>query len=222
MGNLNLFEKFFSKHLPRFGKILEAGCGMAQLVVALNARGYNCFGFDYTLQALRRVNSIVGKQPLICGDITAMGLAESSCAAVISLGVVEHRIGGPEPFLKEMLRVLQPNGVMMISVPCFNPLRRWRASHGAYQDSVTGLEFYQYAFTPDEFCSILEQAGFDVERTYTYAQQNTLTQELHWLRKFSVSHKALILRISKYIPIVNSKWGHMLMVVARKRRAPSV
>lgn len=32
--------------LPRRGGILEAGCGKAQLVVALRARGYDCVGLD--------------------------------------------------------------------------------------------------------------------------------------------------------------------------------
>lgn len=217
-GNLFEFARIFPKHLPKTGRVLEAGCGTAQFVVALNAQGYDCFGLDYAYRAMRRANELAGPLPLICGDITSFGLANDVFEAVISIGVVEHRREGPEPFLDEMWRVLKPEGIMLISVPCFNPLRRYRAQRGAYQDDVQGLGFYQYAFTPAEFCMILEQAGFIVEKTYTYAHQNTLNQELHWLKTVSPFVKKLFLRFSKYIPVINSRWGHMLMVIARKRK----
>lgn len=221
-GNLFEFEKLFPCHLPQNGKILEAGCGTAQFVVALNARGYACYGLDYANKALHRANDLAGPIPLVCGDITALGFANDSFSAIISIGVVEHRRAGPEPFLKEMNRILKPGGVMLISVPYFNPLRRWRAAHDAYQDDVSNLDFYQYAFTRAEFCRYLTDAGFEVEKTYTYAYQNTLRQELHWLKKLPEWLKNLVMRLSKYMPYVNSQLGHMLMVAARKKTGKSV
>lgn len=217
-GALFAFEKMFMRHLPRNGRILEAGCGVSHIVVALQARGFDCFGLDYTLRALRRARTAVHSLRLACGDITALGLANDSFSAIISIGVVEHRRAGPEPFLVEMRRVLKPDGVMLISVPYFNPLRRWRAWRGAYQDDVSGLEFYQQAFTKEEFCFYLQSAGFEIETTYTYAHQNTLNQELYWLKKIPASLRNILLRISKHIPYVNSRLGHMLMVIARKKK----
>ncbi len=216
-GKLFTFEKMFTRHLPKHGLILEAGCGTAQNVVALNARGYDCMGLDYEFQAMRVANTYSGPLRLVCGDITALGVTSGSFDAIISIGVVEHRRAGPEPFLDEMHRILKPGGTMLISVPYFNPLRRWRAGRGAYQDDVSGLEFYQYAFSRDEFFRFLENAGFLVETAYTYAHQNTLTQELHWLKRIPEALKKLILRVSKHVPYVNSQLGHMLMVVARKK-----
>lgn len=216
-GKLFEFEKIFLRHLPRAGKILEAGCGMSQFVLALTSRGYDCYGLDYAFQALHRATLSTGMLRLVCGDITALGIADATFSAVISIGVVEHRFAGPEPFLKEMHRVLEQGGLMLISVPYFNPLRRWRARHTAYQDDVSGLGFYQYAFTREEFCGLLAHAGFEVEKTYTYSHQSTLRQELHWLKRLPEALQKLVLRVSKYIPYVNSQLGHMLMVVARKR-----
>lgn len=216
-GKLYLFEKMFKLHLPRQGRILEAGCGTAQQVVALNANGYNCFGLDYAFHAMQRANQIAGPLRLVCGDVTALGLADGVFDAVISIGVVEHRREGPEPFLVEMRRILKPGGTMLISVPYFNPLRRWRAKRGAYQDDVSGLNFYQYAFTREEFCRILEEADFEIEATHSYAHQNTLNQELLWLKRIPPFLQRLVLRISKYVPYVNSEIGHMLMAVARKK-----
>lgn len=216
-GNLFTFEKIFTKHLPKEGKILEAGCGTAQLVTALNALDYNCIGLDFAIKALTRAQQLVGPLKLISGDITALGIANHAFDAIISIGVVEHRRAGPEPFLQEMTRILKPEGLLLISVPYFNPLRLWRARRGAYQDNIKELDFYQYAFTKDEFCRIIETAGYDIETTYSYAHQNTLSQELHWLKKIPPFFYKLVMRISKHIPYVNSEIGHMLMVVARKK-----
>ena len=215
-GSLFDFEKMFKRHLPKDKKILEAGCGTAQLVVALRSNGYNCMGLDYAINALRRARQIVGPLPLVAGDLMAICVSDSSFDAVISIGVVEHHISGPEVFLQELLRVLKPGGLLMISVPYFNPLRQWRAKHGAYQVDFSGLDFYQYAFPREEFCRILKSVGYKLETTYSYAHKDTLVQEVHWLNELPGFLKKFILRVSKYVPYVNSEIGHMLMVVARK------
>ncbi len=216
-GSLFDFEKMFKRHLPKDRKILEAGCGTAQLVVALQSNGYNCMGLDYATNALCHARQIVGPLPLVAGDLTAICVSDDTFGAIISIGVVEHNISGPEVFLQELLRVLSPDGVLMISVPYFNPLRQWRARRGAFRQDVGGLDFYQYAFPREEFCRILESVGFKIETTYSYAHQNTLTQELGWLNRLPKTLKKFILRLSKHVPYVNSKLGHMLMVVARKK-----
>jgi len=215
-GKLFNFKRIFIRHLPKRGMILEAGCGSAHLVLALNVNGYDCLGLDFAVQTLRYAQHAVGPLPLISGDLTAIGISDEVFDAIISIGVVEHRRAGPEPFLVEMHRVLKPLGTLLISVPYFNPLRQLRARRGAYQDDVRGLDFYQYAFTRDEFCRLLMDAGFEIETTYTYSHQHALTQELRWLKKIPESLKNLILRISKYVPYINSQAGHMVMVVARK------
>lgn len=216
-GKLFNFERMFKIHLPKNGLILEAGCGTAQWVVALNELGYNIIGLDYAIEAMRKARQMVGALPLVSGDLTALGISDNVFDAIISIGVVEHRCTGPEVFLYEMRRVLKPGGVMLISVPYFNPLRWWRTKHGAYQDDVSGLDFYQYAFTRQEFCEILEDAGYEIETTYSYSYKNCLSQELRWLKAIHPILRRALLKLTDFIPYVNSELGHMLMVVARKK-----
>jgi SAM-dependent methyltransferase len=216
-GNLFNFERIFIQHLPKTGRILEAGCGTAQLVVALNAKGYRCFGTDFAINTLRKAQELTGPLELFSSDLTAVGVMDGVFDAIISIGVVEHRREGPEPFLDEKQRIMRPGGVLLISVPYFNPLRQWRAGRGAYQGDVSGYEFYQYAYPREEFLNFLKKAGFEIEAIYTYSHQNTLTQELQWLNRIPGFLKKIILRVSKYVPYVNSELGHMLMVVARKK-----
>ena len=218
IGKLFNFERMFKVHLPKDGFIIEAGCGTAQWVVALNALGYDCIGLDYAIEAMRRARQMVGPLPLVAGDLTNLGILDNVFDAIISLGVVEHLRTGPEVFLREMRRVLKPAGVMLISVPYFNSLRWWRARRGAYQDDVSGLDFYQYAFTRQEFCAILEDAGYEIETIYSYSYKNGLTQELRWLKAIHPFLRRVLLKLTDFIPYINSELGHMLMVVARNKQ----
>ena len=217
VGNLFNFEKIFIRHLPKTGRILEAGCGTAQLVVALNAKGYHCLGTDFAISTLKKAQELIGPLELFASDLTTVGVVDGSFDAIISIGVVEHRQEGPEPFLNEKQRIMQPGGMLLISVPYFNPLRQWRAAKGAYQGNVDEYEFYQYAYPREEFLDFVRKAGFEIEAVYTYAHQNTLVEELEWLNQISGFLKKMILQVSKYVPYVNSELGHMLMVVARKK-----
>jgi hypothetical protein len=65
-----------------------------------------------------------------------------------------------------------------VSVPYVSPLRRlsvlWRddrrlVSEARAEARVERRSFWQYAFGVQEFSSVLDQAGFRVERTFPYA-----------------------------------------------------
>jgi SAM-dependent methyltransferase len=213
---MDYFEIPFTRHLNKNNIILEAGCGTGLWVIALRQRGYTCIGADYALQTLKYSKKILDV-PYLNGDITALGLAGEACDAIISLGVVEHRREGPEIFITEMHRILKPGGKLLISVPCFNPLRIWRANHGAYQDSVSDLEFYQQAFTKMEFSEILTANGFKILEYFPYSHRKCLRQELSWITRFGPFMSRLFQKLSDYIPYINSQLGHMLLVVAQKQ-----
>jgi SAM-dependent methyltransferase len=215
-GFLEYFEKPFLRHLPPNGLVLEAGCGTGQWVIALRARGYHCLGTDYAVESLRQANKIAAA-PTFGGDITNLGMASASCDAIISLGVVEHRQSGPEPFLREMTRVLKIGGKLLISVPSFHALRQWRARHGAYQDNVNGLDFYQQAFTREEFSAILEQTGYKILDAFTYDHRKSIRQEIGWVTKSGPFLSRVFQKVSDYLPYVNSQLGHMLMLIAEKQ-----
>jgi SAM-dependent methyltransferase len=215
-GFLWLFEKVFTQHLPTDGLILEAGCGTSQWLIALRARGYQCLGVDYAVPTLLRTNQLC-PVPVLGGDLLQLGLASESVSAIISLGVVEHRQAGPEIYFQELSRVLKPGGKLLISVPYFHPLRRWRAAHGAYQDDVTGLGFYQQAFTREDFGQIVSNQGFEIIDWVSYEHHMGLRQELSWLKKIGNFPSRVLYKISDYIPYLRQNFGHMLMLVGRKK-----
>ena len=162
-------QRTFLKHLPREGIILEGGCGLGQYVNALRSRGYNCIGVDFSSKVVEMVKAIYPDMPIIVDDICRLsGFETGSVAAYISLGVMEHFQDGPHEALKEALRVLRRNGVLIISVPL---AFRWRrlSVHPEGTPLPDNACFYQYAFAPEEFRDLLINSGFRIQAEYGYA-----------------------------------------------------
>lgn len=151
--------------------ILEAGCGTGRYVVSLRSRGYTKItGIDFGEKTIKRVKELFPDLPVTFGDATNTGIPEKTLDGYISLGVVEHRMDGPEPFLTEAYRIVKPGGIAFISVPCVNQLRLLKGRLGFYRTGVpSNLSFYQYAFQPIEFESILKEIGFKILTTYGIA-----------------------------------------------------
>jgi SAM-dependent methyltransferase len=114
----------FLSYLPIGGKIVEAGCGLGKWVIYLNQRGYDILGIDNNELAVANLRDYDGSLRVELGDILDIHYPDSSFDAYISLGVVEHFEEGPLTALKEAYRVLKPNGVIFVSVPTVNVLRR--------------------------------------------------------------------------------------------------
>jgi SAM-dependent methyltransferase len=148
--------------LPPAGVVLEAGCGLGQYVILLRERGWRAAGVDSSVDALvtcRRTAAV----PVAASDLRALAVATGAVAAYVSLGVVEHDPEGPDAILAEAHRVLAPGGVLIVSVPYLNGVRRlggaWiRRRQAAIQGR--GGSFYQYAFTRGELLGALRRQRF--------------------------------------------------------------
>jgi SAM-dependent methyltransferase len=115
---------YILKYFTRSGRILEAGCGAGRYVKYLHDRGYDCVGIEYNKRTVENVKKKWRDIRVIVGDVEQMPFEDNSFNGILSVGVVEHFLEGPQKPLAEMLRVLEPGGVALITVPCLNWLRR--------------------------------------------------------------------------------------------------
>ncbi len=111
------------KHsIPPNANILEAGAGSGKWLAFLDGQGYTVRGIELNLNSVRRFNAAYPDIKYDVGDVRSLPYADKEFSAVLSLGVLEHFIDGPDAALKEMARVLKDDGVALISVPHANAL----------------------------------------------------------------------------------------------------
>lgn len=106
------------------GAILEAGCGAGRYVKYLSDRKFCCEGIEYNGATVQAVQKKWPDLNIVQGDVENMSYSNGYFQYIISIGVVEHFIEGPHKPLLEMLRVLKPGGIALITVPCLNGIRR--------------------------------------------------------------------------------------------------
>ena len=95
-------------------RVLDAGCGTGGTMKQLGGAG-EVHGCDYSPVALSLCR-MRGFDRLASGDVAALPYADQSFRAVISCDVLEH-LPDDRAGLREMARVLQPGGVLIITVP---------------------------------------------------------------------------------------------------------
>lgn len=158
-----LYSYFILRKLKKFlgddvikGKTLEIGCGVGYTSVFLKDSFHlkELISLDYDqnqidLTKKRKREDIIFVQ----GDATKLSYKNNSFETLIQL-MACHHIKDWKKVIKEASRILRKNGVfvsMDIGNISFNKLLHFRGY-------VEGL------FTTQEYCTVLEQVGFAVEK----------------------------------------------------------
>ncbi len=219
-GHLDLPTRAL-RWLPKKGKILEAGCGPGTVVMALRVRGYDIEGVEWAADLVEQVHAVNPDLPIRAGDVTALSVPDGAYAACLSLGVCEHREAGPEPFVCEAYRVIEPGGIFLVSVPHFHALRRAVFGRWGRRRGVTARDFYQWAFTPREFRSLLTDAGFEVIDRSGYGVWYGLCDDFVVIRRVAGLPVLgdRLQSVADSLPLAPRWLGHMMLFVARKPRA---
>jgi SAM-dependent methyltransferase len=117
-------RELFLSYLRREDRIIDAGCGFGKWVIYLKKLGYDIMGIDNNHLAIDKLREYDRTLKIELGDVQNIHHPDNSFDAYISMGVVEHFEDGPISALKEAYRVLKPNGLIFVSVPTVNVVRR--------------------------------------------------------------------------------------------------
>lgn len=169
-------RQWITKYVPRFGKVVEAGCGLGRYVFYLKRLGIDIEGIDFSPAVIEIVNSIkseiVPEAVFRQADVSQLPYKDSSLSGYISLGVIEHFVDGPDKVLAEAHRVLRPGGVAIVTTPNTSFLVIYRRLKRRLKDLVkrsVGLktvppDFFQYEYSPGKLKNYLMNQGFHVSR----------------------------------------------------------
>lgn len=153
---------------PLAGKrILEVGAGTGRDAVALARAGAEVYTLDYVAGSLGLIRIAADdggvSVALVCGDGLAMPFAAGSFDIIFHQGLLEH-FRDPMPLLRENVRVLREDGLLVVDVPqtfhyytvgkqILIKLGRWFAG-------------WETQFTVTELERLMRDAGTEVERSY--------------------------------------------------------
>lgn len=214
------FGHLYLRHLRKGASILEAGCGLGQVVLSLRALGYDCHGLDYAEKTIGNLNSIFPDVPFHVGDIRKLPFENDMFEGYVSLGVIEHFHDGQLEMIKEAARVLKPGGFAFISVPFYNDYRKLRTRMGLWKGS-SERSFFESCMSVEELRHLMDQSGLDfVEAAFsnpvmTFMQETPLRPLYRPIEDVRYVRGGVDRLFHMLLPL--RYFGHMMMAVGRKR-----
>lgn len=115
---LGLFTKYadFLRPDSTEGLILDVGCGVGQVVAMLIEKGYKAIGIEVSESSVRKAQQL--GLPCYLYDGYKIPYPDNQFDRVGAFNVLEH-VEEPEAFIFELVRVLKPEGKLVLSSPNF-------------------------------------------------------------------------------------------------------
>lgn len=201
---------------PPGATVLDAGCGLGAITLALQAAGYHVVALDFAFQRLRVLRAAApaagaaGPPALAQADVTRLPLAPRSFDAVVCTQVLEHipdarsRRAG----IDALGRLLRPGGTLLLTVYNYGEPGR-RRGQPAEGQHATGV-FYHCYTAPELAC---ELAGFEIRELCGLIHLLPRTYRL--FPRLGPLARALDHRLEQPSAL-SRRWGHLLLAHARR------
>lgn len=147
----------FASSVHDKGRVCEIGCGPGQISRYLQDRGVGMFGIDLSEEMIKCAQRINPDISFRKGNMLALDLPDASVASIVCFYAIIHlRRDDTAHALKEMNRVLEPGGLLLLSF------------HGG-KGELHRDQWYEKPvsidvtlFAPEEMTNYLNSSGFDV------------------------------------------------------------
>jgi SAM-dependent methyltransferase len=148
---------FVTRH-KRQGSVLDIGCATGTFLLGMRRQGpWQTYGVELT-DAVAQIARERHGLTVFTGTVEQAAYPAAMFDAVTLWDVFEH-LHDPAGSLREIRRILKPDGVLVIRVP---NLASWDAAlFGVYWAGLDSPR-HLYVFTPQTVSQLLQQAGFAV------------------------------------------------------------
>jgi SAM-dependent methyltransferase len=151
---------------PESGRLLEIGCGDGDFLVLAEAEGWHVTGVEYSPTACEKARQRLKNGLVQCGELQSAGLAAEQFDLCVISDVLEH-VRSPLDFLREVHRVLKPDGTLFIVTPSIDSWsarflrQKWmefKAEHLTY----FGRQTLQTTLFKSGFRDVIVQPGWKI------------------------------------------------------------
>ena len=164
-------ERVVRQHVGDNGTVLDVGCGVGDNLKSVYRENVKFKGLEYSANSLARAKRVLPSDvEVIQGSAVDMPFQSNSSDLMMCIEVLEH-IPDQYQALRDMHRVLKPDGVLVLSVP----YRRWFPSYYTYMGHIRH-------YTRGELQQLLAESGFSViEWLPNYPRWNRLANYCYLL-----------------------------------------
>ncbi|MFA5275718.1 MAG: class I SAM-dependent methyltransferase [Candidatus Omnitrophota bacterium] len=136
------------------GRILDIGCGMGLFVKNASDRGWTAEGIDLDKEMIEYGKNAFGVN-LSCTDLNDFRLPDGYFDAITMFNLLDH-LRRPLDFLKEVERILKPNGIIYMNLHDAGgwKAKTYRENWGAYCPPG-----HLYYYTLDTLEALVNKAG---------------------------------------------------------------
>ena len=189
-------DKLNHAHLLRGGRYLDVGCGLGDMVAAMQAAGMDAIGVDPSPIAVA-----VGRKhgrDLHQGLLHELQFSSASYDSITMYHSLEH---DPVPVttLIECGRLLKPHGILMVAVPNFEAL-----AHERFMSEWSHLDppYHLQHFCKRSLTLAGERAGLDLRAMQTESFVEHMESEYAgWARRHLLFPRQLSLKLGFFRPL---------------------
>jgi SAM-dependent methyltransferase len=142
--------------VPARGQLLEIGCGQGNFLRQAANRGFDVTGVEYSRFACERARAnLDARGRVLQGEITVLANEAAAYDVCVLCDVIEH-VRDPAAFLRHIVRLLRPGGILLVVTPS---LASWsaRVLRSRWMEYKAEHLFY---YAPDTLRQQLTGAGF--------------------------------------------------------------
>ena len=161
------------------GKFLDVGCGSGDFLLVMKELGMDCYGVEpgkFDREFAKR-----NKLKIFHGTLEKAEYPDNFFDVISLTWVFEH-VSEPMKTMKELNRILKPNGTLIMAVPQSNSMML-----KLFKENWYGLDTPRHLFiySPENLELYGKKTGFKLKKK-RYLASNLLPTILYWKNKFRI------------------------------------